>query len=92
VTDVVMPELNGRELGNQVRALRPEAAILYMSGYSDRLMDSDGVLEAGLHFLPKPITPAALVQAVRAAIDAEDDAHAALTRKREREPHPRRDA
>jgi hypothetical protein len=41
-----------------------------MSGYSDRLIDSDGVLEAGLHFLPKPITPAALVRAVRAAIDA----------------------
>jgi PAS domain S-box-containing protein len=70
LTDVVMPELNGRELAARVRARRPEVAVLFMSGYSDHLLDRDGVLEAGLNFLPKPITPAALVRAVRAALDA----------------------
>ena len=55
-----MPEMNGRELADRLRALRPEAEILYMSGYSDHLLDRDGVLEPGLHFLPKPITPVAL--------------------------------
>ncbi|HVU50492.1 MAG TPA: ATP-binding protein [Polyangia bacterium] len=70
ITDVVMPQLNGRELAERVRALRPELAILFMSGYSDHLLERDGVLEQGLHFLPKPITPAALTSAVRAVLDA----------------------
>jgi CheY-like chemotaxis protein len=80
VTDVVMPELNGRELGSQVRALRPDVAILYMSGYSDHLLDRDGVLEPGLHFLPKPITPVPLAKAVRAALDAKEHAKHQPTR------------
>jgi PAS domain S-box-containing protein len=70
ITDVVMPELNGRQLADRVRALRPELEILFMSGYSDHLLERDGVLEHGLHFLPKPITPAALTSAVRAILDA----------------------
>jgi CheY-like chemotaxis protein len=70
VTDVVMPGLNGRQLADRVRALRPGLEILFMSGYSDHLLEQDGVLERGLHFLPKPITPAALTQAVRAILDS----------------------
>jgi hypothetical protein len=45
-----------------------------MSGYSHHLLDRDGVLEAGLHFLAKPITPDGLVKAVRAALDAQEEA------------------
>jgi PAS domain S-box-containing protein len=70
ITDVVMPQLNGRQLAERVRTLRPDLEILFMSGYSDHLLERDGVLERGLHFLPKPITPAALTQAVRAILDA----------------------
>jgi PAS domain S-box-containing protein len=70
ITDVVMPQLNGRELAERVRTMRPDLAILFMSGYADHLLEHDGVLERGLHFLPKPITPAALTQAVRAILDA----------------------
>jgi PAS domain S-box-containing protein len=70
ITDVVMPQLNGRQLAERVRALRPDLSILFMSGYSDHLLERDGVLERGLHFLPKPITPVALTQAVRAILDA----------------------
>jgi DNA-binding response OmpR family regulator len=70
ITDVVMPQLNGRQLAERVRALRPGTDILFMSGYSDNVLDRDGVLEPGLHFLPKPITPAALTQAVRSILDA----------------------
>jgi PAS domain S-box-containing protein len=69
ITDVVMPQLNGRQLAERVRALRPELEILFMSGYSDHLLERDGVLERGLHFLPKPITPSALTSAVRAILD-----------------------
>jgi PAS domain S-box-containing protein len=70
ITDVVMPELNGRQLAERVRVMRPELEILFMSGYSDHLLERDGVLERGLHFLPKPITPAALTSTVRAILDA----------------------
>jgi PAS domain S-box-containing protein len=70
LTDLVMPEMNGRQLAERLRARRPQARVLYMSGYTDHLLDRDGVLEAGLHFLPKPITPAALREAVRAVLDA----------------------
>jgi PAS domain S-box-containing protein len=70
ITDVVMPQLNGRQLAERVRALRPDLEILFMSGYSDHLLERDGVLERGLHFLPKPITPAALTSAVRSILDA----------------------
>jgi PAS domain S-box-containing protein len=69
ITDVVMPQLNGRQLADRVRAMRPDLEILFMSGYSDHLLERDGVLERGLHFLPKPITPASLTQAVRAILD-----------------------
>jgi CheY-like chemotaxis protein len=70
VTDVVMPHINGRELAARVRALRPNLDVLFMSGYSDHLLDRDGVLEVGLNFLPKPVTPGALTRAVRAILDA----------------------
>ena len=70
ITDVVMPDLNGRQLADRVRLLRPDLEVLFMSGYSDHLLERDGVLERGLHFLPKPITPAALTSAVRSILDA----------------------
>ena len=70
ITDVVMPDLNGRQLADRIRLLRPELDVLFMSGYSDHLLERDGVLEHGLHFLPKPITPAALTSAVRSILDA----------------------
>jgi PAS domain S-box-containing protein len=70
VTDMVMPEMNGRQLAERMVALRPGLAVLYMSGYSEDLLDPEGALPPGLHFLPKPITPPTLNQAVRAALDS----------------------
>jgi PAS domain S-box-containing protein len=71
ITDVVMPNLNGRQLADRLRAVRPDTRVLYMSGYSDHILDRDGVLEPGLHVLPKPITPATLTRAVRCVLDGE---------------------
>jgi PAS domain S-box-containing protein len=70
LTDVVMPEMNGRQLAERMVALRPGLTVLFMSGYADDLLNRDGVLEPGLRFLAKPIMPAALNQAVRDALDA----------------------
>jgi two-component system, cell cycle sensor histidine kinase and response regulator CckA len=54
MTDVIMPEMNGRELLEQLRQSRPALKCLFMSGYTADVIAHHGVLEEGMHFLPKP--------------------------------------
>jgi len=69
VTDVVMPHTDGLELAGQVRALRPEMKVLYMSGYAGR-GDAEGRKEGSTHpLLPKPFTASRLAQKVREVLD-----------------------
>jgi two-component system, cell cycle sensor histidine kinase and response regulator CckA len=70
LTDVVMPSMSGRELVQKLIAKYPHLRVLYMSGYTDDIITSGGVLEAGLAFLQKPFTPATLAQKVRDVLDA----------------------
>jgi two-component system cell cycle sensor histidine kinase/response regulator CckA len=69
ITDVAMPGLNGRELADQVKRLRPELPVLFMSGYTDDEMVRRGLLEPDHPFLSKPFTPEALAAKVRQLID-----------------------
>jgi two-component system, cell cycle sensor histidine kinase and response regulator CckA len=69
LTDVIMPGLSGRELANRLADLRPEARVIFMSGYTDDAVTRHGVLEAGLAYLQKPFTPDALGQKVREVLD-----------------------
>jgi DNA-binding response OmpR family regulator len=68
VTDVVMPEMNGRELATRLTALRPDLRVLFMSGYTDDVIARRGVLEAGTELLAKPFGPSALVVRVRSIL------------------------
>ena len=56
ITDIVMPEMNGRELAEQIAAIQPGIQRLYVSGYPADFVAHRGVLEAGVHFLQKPFT------------------------------------
>ena len=65
-----MPQMNGRELAERLKSLRPETKILYMSGYTDAAILHHGILERGEAFLQKPFTPNSLARKVREVLNA----------------------
>ena len=69
LTDVVMPQIGGRELAGKLCPLRPEMRVLYMSGYTDNATDHFGVLKPGMAFLQKPFAPETLILKVRQVLD-----------------------
>jgi PAS domain S-box-containing protein len=70
LTDVIMPGLNGRVLAEQIRALRPEVRVLYMSGYAEDVITHRGVLEPGLAFLPKPFSAHLLLEKIQQVLES----------------------
>jgi PAS domain S-box-containing protein len=69
VTDVVMPGESGRELARRLAEIRPDAKVLYISGYTDEAIVHHGMLDPGLHYLQKPFTPPVLARKVRSVLD-----------------------
>jgi CheY-like chemotaxis protein len=69
LTDVVMPGMNGRELGKRAQQIRPQIKILYMTGYSRNPVVHQGRLDAGVDLLEKPVTQARLALKVRELLD-----------------------
>jgi PAS domain S-box-containing protein len=69
LTDVVMPEMNGRDLAAQLHEISPQLRCLYMSGYTADVIACHGVLEKALDFIQKPFSPEELAAKVRAILD-----------------------
>lgn len=70
VTDVVMPRMNGKDLAARIQSIRPETLVLFTSGFSERILTEQGVVQGDLHFLSKPYRPLELASKVRAALNA----------------------
>jgi len=68
VTDVIMPQMNGRELAECLRRDRPELAVLYTSGYTEDVIANQGLLASDVRFLGKPFTLKSLSAAVKGAL------------------------
>ena len=68
ITDVVMPEMNGRDLERRLSALHPKLKCLFMSGYTANVIAHHGALKAGVHFIQKPFSMGDLAAKVREAL------------------------
>ncbi|MDP1761677.1 MAG: response regulator, partial [Deltaproteobacteria bacterium] len=68
VTDVVMPQMSGRELADRLTPLRPEMKVLYMSGYTEDALVQHGVTDLSVAFLQKPFRPIELARRAHAVL------------------------
>ncbi len=71
ITDVIMPKMNGKELCERVMKLRPGIKTLYMSGYTDDIIEQQGVIRSGHFFLQKPFTVTDLLDKVKSVLDSD---------------------
>jgi CheY-like chemotaxis protein len=69
LTDLVMPEMNGRMLAEQMRKIIPDIKVLYTSGYSDEVIVRHGHLDEGMPFIQKPFGASDLLQKIREVLD-----------------------
>lgn len=69
LTDVVMPEMNGRDLANELMTSNPRLKRVFMSGYTSDFIADRGVLDDGVHFIQKPFSSQTLASKIREALE-----------------------
>jgi CheY-like chemotaxis protein len=69
LTDVIMPEMNGRALSSAAKLIKPNIKIIYMSGYTGNIIARHGLLENGVNLINKPLVPDKLLYKIREVLD-----------------------
>jgi DNA-binding response OmpR family regulator len=69
ILDVIMPKKNGKAVFEEIRKLDPGVAVLFISGYTDDIIDSDGIVNNQWDFLAKPLSLYSLLRKVRQILD-----------------------
>jgi two-component system, cell cycle sensor histidine kinase and response regulator CckA len=69
LTDVVMPNMNGRQVAAELAGTRPDMKVLYLSGYTENVAIQHGIVDASVAFLPKPFSRDALAKAIREVLE-----------------------
>jgi CheY-like chemotaxis protein len=88
LTDVIMPGMNGRELAQRISEIRPNAKVLYMSGYTENVIGQNGTLDAGVRLLQKPFNLRDLKSKVREVLDATPTPPEVVMSMQSAEPQP----
>ena len=70
--DGIMPKKSGKEVFHEIKILQPEVKVIFMSGYSENMLDFAEVKEKGVHFLQKPVLPSNILRKVREVLDQEN--------------------
>lgn len=69
ILDVVMPEKSGREVYEEIKRIRPDIKVLFTSGYTSNIIQQKGVLDEGINFISKPVSPDELLIKVREVLE-----------------------
>ncbi len=70
LTDVIMPGMSGKELWDQIRVIKPEIRVVYMSGYPADVISRQGVLDSGVHFIQKPFSTTDLGKKLQSVMES----------------------
>jgi two-component system, cell cycle sensor histidine kinase and response regulator CckA len=72
ITDVVMPNISGKEVAEQLKKIHPETKVLFMSGYTDEAIVHHGIVDSNIAFIQKPFSEQALAHKIREVLDSEN--------------------
>ncbi len=70
LSDVIMPNMNGKQLADRLKLIRPDMKVVFMSGYTDNVIAENGILEEGSKFIQKPFSPTSLLKLLRETLDS----------------------
>ena len=83
VFDVVMPVMNGREAYQEIRAVKKDIKVLFMSGYTNDVVLEKGILKGAVDYVSKPLTPRQLLYKVREVLNADKEQYQGLRASKE---------